>query len=243
MTAVTMAAATSTTEMPITPRAAPSLPGLELGDVYESAARVEVGGDVYDYLTLRDGRLAVVLGDVTGHGVDATADMAMAKYVFRSLAREHPDPGAFLAAANDVVASEIAVGRFITMVELVFDLEAGEVACASGGHPPPRLVLPDGSVEPISARGLALGIDAPQEYETVTARFPPEAIVVAYTDGVIEARRGAEQFGVDRLDALLAENRELPPHAIARAALAACRDWTEHDLTDDFAVVVVKRAE
>ena len=63
--------------------------GLEVGAVYESAAQVDVGGDVFDFLELDDGRLAVVLGDVTGHGIDATADMAMAKFVFRSLAREH----------------------------------------------------------------------------------------------------------------------------------------------------------
>ena len=232
-----------TMQRSLLPRTAPEASGLELGDVYESAARVEVGGDVYDYLTLADGRLAVVLGDVTGHGVDATADMAMAKYVFRSLAREHPDPGTFLAAANEVVTSEIAPGRFITMVELVFDAEGGEVACASGGHPPPRLVLPDGTVEPISARGLALGVDAPQEYRTVTEPFPPGAIVVVYTDGVIEARRDGEQFGVERLDALLAERRALPPRQIAEAALAACRDWSEGELTDDFAIVVVKRTE
>jgi serine phosphatase RsbU (regulator of sigma subunit) len=231
-----------TMQRSLLPRAAPELPGLELGDVYESAARLEVGGDVYDYLLLGDGRLAVVLGDVTGHGVDATADMAMAKYVFRSLAREHPDPGTFLAAANEVVSSEIAPGRFITMVELVLDAAQGEVACASAGHPPPRLVLPDGTVGSIAARGLALGIDAPQEYGTVTEPFPPGAIVVVYTDGVIEARRGGEQFGVERLDALLAERRGLPPQEIAQAALAACRDWTEGELTDDFAVVVVKRS-
>jgi serine phosphatase RsbU (regulator of sigma subunit) len=231
-----------TMQRSLLPRAAPELPGLELGDVYESAARVEVGGDVYDYLTLGDGRLAVVLGDVTGHGVDATADMAMAKYVFRSLAREHPDPGRFLAAANEIVSSEIAPGRFITMVELVLDAAGGEVACASAGHPPPRLVLPDGTVTSIAARGLALGIDAPQKYDTVTEPLPPGAIVVVYTDGVVEARRGGEQFGLERLDALLAERRALPPQAIAEAALAACRDWAEGELTDDFAVVVVKRA-
>ena len=92
------------------------------------------------------------------------------------------------------------------------------------------------------ARGLALGIDAPQAYDTVTEPFPPGAIVVVYTDGVIEARRGGEQFGVERLDALLAERRDLPPQEIAQAALAACRDWTEGELTDDFAVVVVKRS-
>ena len=231
-----------TMQRSLLPHEAPELPGLELGDVYESAAKLEVGGDVYDYLTLGDGRLAVVLGDVTGHGVDATADMAMAKYVFRSLAREHSDPGTFLGVANDVVSSEIAPGRFITMVELVFDVAGGEVACGSAGHPPPRLVLPDGTVRSIPARGLALGIDAPQQYETVTEPFPPGAIVVVYTDGVIEARRDGEQFGLARLDALLAEQRESPPQAIAEAALAACRAWAEGELADDFAVVVVKRA-
>jgi serine phosphatase RsbU (regulator of sigma subunit) len=233
-----------TMQRSLLPRAAPELPGLELGDVYESAARLEVGGDVYDYLTLGDGRLAVVLGDVTGHGVDATADMAMAKYIFRSLAREHVVPGDFLAAANEVVSSEIAPGRFITMVEIVIDSVQGEVACASGGHPQPRLVLPDGTVEGILAHGLALGIDAPQTYETVTAAFPPGAIVVVYTDGVVEARRGGALFGVERLDALLAEHRALPAQEIAETALAACRGWADNqELTDDFAVVVIKRSE
>jgi serine phosphatase RsbU (regulator of sigma subunit) len=231
-----------TMQRSLLPRTAPELPGLELGDVYESAARLEVGGDVYDYVTLGDGRLAVVLGDVTGHGVDATADMAMAKYVFRSLAREHVVPGAFLAAANEVVSSEIAPGRFITMVELVVDAKQGEVACAGGGHPQPRLVLPDGTVEGIPASGLALGIEAAQEYETVTVPFPPGAIVVAYTDGVVEARRGGELYGVERLDALLAGGRSLPPQELAEAALSACREWAGGELTDDVALVVIKRS-
>jgi serine phosphatase RsbU (regulator of sigma subunit) len=232
-----------TMQRALLPRETPEIPGLEVGAVYESAARVEVGGDVYDYVTLDDGRLAVVLGDVTGHGVDATADMAMAKYVFRSLARDHDDPGSFLAAANDVIASEIAPGRFITMAALVVDVEKGEVACASAGHPPPRLVLPDGTVQGIAAGGLALGIDAPQTYETQVHAFPPGAIAVAYTDGVIEARNEGEQFGVDKLDGLLSITQELAPRDIARAALDACRDWTGGELTDDFAIVAVKRVE
>jgi serine phosphatase RsbU (regulator of sigma subunit)/putative methionine-R-sulfoxide reductase with GAF domain len=230
-----------TMQRSLLPRTLPEPEGLELGDVYESSARVDVGGDVYDYLTLDDGRLAVVLGDVMGHGVDATADMAMAKFVFRSLARVHTDPGAFLAAANDVVASDIAPGKFITMVELVVDVARGELACAGGGHPAPRLVLPDGTVEAVQARGLALGIEPQQEYETVRASFPPGAVVVLYTDGVVEARRGGEQFGVERFDALLAEQRRLSAKEIALGALAACRDWVDGDLGDDFAVVVIKR--
>nr|MBA3347736.1 SpoIIE family protein phosphatase [Actinomycetota bacterium] len=230
-----------TMQRSLLPRAAPDPPGLELGDVYESSARVDVGGDVYDYLQLDDGRLAVVLGDVMGHGVEATADMAMAKFVFRSLARELTDPGAFLAAANDVVASDIAPGKFITMVEVVIDAERGEVACAGGGHPAPRLVLPDGTVRSIDARGLALGIEPKQEYATIRAELPPGASVVLYTDGVVEARRGGEQFGLERFDQLLAERHEQPPGEIALAALAACREWSQGDIGDDFAVVVIKR--
>ena len=134
--------------------------GLEVGEVYESSARVDVGGDVYDFVELDDGRLAVVLGDVTGHGVEATADMAMAKFVFRSLAREHPEPGDFLAFANDVVVDEIAPGKFITMTYVAVDPARGEVACANAGHPPPRLVLPDGTVRGLEATGLVLGIDS-----------------------------------------------------------------------------------
>jgi serine phosphatase RsbU (regulator of sigma subunit) len=232
-----------TMQRSLLPQEPPALPGLEIGDVYESAARLEVGGDVYDYVILPDGRLAVVLGDVTGHGVDATADMAMAKFVFRSLAREHTVPGEFLAVANDVVSSEIGAGRFITMLELVVDLARGEVACAGGGHPEPRLVLPDGAVTGIAAKGLALGIEGGQTYETVTVDFPPGAIVVAYTDGVVEARRAGELYGVARLDALLAEQRSLPPQELALAALAACREWTGGELSDDVALVVIKRSE
>src|SRR5205085_9681874 len=91
-----------TMQRSLLPSGHPDVVGLEVGEVYEPSSRVDVGGDVYDFVELSDGRLAVVLGDVTGHGVEATADMAMAKFVFRSLSREHPEPSDFLARANDV---------------------------------------------------------------------------------------------------------------------------------------------
>ncbi len=230
-----------TMQRSLLPRSAPTLPGLELGAVYESSATVEVGGDVYDFVTLPDGRLAVVLGDVTGHGVDATADMAMAKYVFRSLAREHTDPGSLLAAANDVVAGDIAPGKFITMAALFADADRDRLVCACAGHPAPRLVQPDGTVEPVPVRGLALGIDEQQEYESLDVAFRPGAVVVVYTDGVIEARRGGELFGVERLDQVLVSKLGQPAEAIALAVLEACRAFAGGELTDDCAVVVIAR--
>ena len=230
-----------TMQRSLLPREQPAVAGLEVGEVYESSARVDVGGDVYDFLELGDGRLAVVLGDVTGHGVEATADMAMAKFVFRSLAREHPEPGDFLASANDVVVDEIAPGKFITMTYVAVDPTHGEVACANAGHPPPRLVLPDGTVGGLDASGLVLGIDSGQEYEEVRAELPVGAAIVLYTDGVVEARRDGELYGTDRLDVLLAEERNLSARELAHAVTEDARRYSGGELSDDLAVVVIRR--
>jgi serine phosphatase RsbU (regulator of sigma subunit) len=225
------------------PAVPPQLEGIEVGSVYESSAKLEVGGDVYDYTTLPDGRLAVVVGDVTGKGIDAAADMAMTKFVFRSLAREHPDPGSFLSAANEVVLGEVEVGKFVTMVYLTVDGSTGELACATAGHPVPRLVSADRSVVELQASGLALGISPAQDYVEARHTLAPGSAVVLFTDGVIEARRDSELFGHARLDRLLAENRELSARGLAEAVVAGAKAFSGGGLADDSAVVVVKRTE
>ena len=230
-----------TMQRSLLPRSRPVVEGLEVGEVYEPSARVDVGGDLYDFLALEDGRLAVVLGDVTGHGVDATADMAMAKFVFRSLAREHPEPSEFLASANDVICSEIGPGKFISMSYVVVDGGSGRVSVASAGHPAPRIVLQDGSTRPLEAHGLVLGIDGGQEYAESHAELPSGASLVLYTDGVVEARRDGELYGDDRLDALLAERRELSARSLAAAVAEDAREFAGGDLSDDLAIVVIRK--
>jgi serine phosphatase RsbU (regulator of sigma subunit) len=230
-----------TMQRSLLPRSVPELQGLELGDAYESSAHVEVGGDVYDFMELGDGRLAVTLGDVTGHGIEAAADMAMAKFVFRSLAREHPEPGDFLQSANEVVVGEIAPGKFITLVYMVIDGGKGEVAAAGAGHPAPRIVGADGSVRGLETRGLVLGIEPGQRYEEVRATLDLGGAVVLYTDGVIEARWEGELYAVERLDRVLSERRDLSANELAQAVLDDCRAFARGELADDCAVVVVKR--
>ena len=224
--------------LPATP---PVLPGIEIGSVYESSARLDVGGDVFDYATLPDGRLAVVVGDVTGKGIDAAADMAMTKFVFRSLAREHPDPSDFLRAANEVVVEEVQEGKFVTMVYVTLDPKTGELACASAGHPDPRLVCEDGRVIELAANGLALGIAPDQVYPEAREQLDPGSAVVLFTDGVIEARQDGELYGHERLDRFLSENRNLPAAELARAVVDGARAFSGGGLADDSAVVVVKR--
>jgi serine phosphatase RsbU (regulator of sigma subunit) len=230
---------TDSMQRSLLPREQPQAPGLDVGAVYASSARMDVGGDVYDFLELADGRLAVVLGDVTGHGIDAAADMAMAKFVFRSLAREHSEPSEFLAAANEIVLEEIGDGKFITMLYMTADGQEGELACASAGHPSPRIVRA-GAVEPLGLRGLALGIAGGQAYDVERVRLEPGDAAVLFTDGLLEARRDGELYGEERLDASLARHAGLPAEELANALVADCRAFGG-DLADDCAVVVLKR--
>jgi serine phosphatase RsbU (regulator of sigma subunit) len=218
----------------------PEIEGLDVGAVYAASARVEVGGDLYDFLLLEDGALAIALGDVTGHGVDAAADMAMVKFTFRSLARRYPEPGAFLAAVNEVVLEEVELGKFVTMVYMKVDPARTELACACAGHPRPRLLRADGSVESLPVGGLALGIAGNQTYEEIRIPYAPGDAVVLYTDGVIEARRERELYGTQRLDDFLRRHSQLGARDLADAVLADCREFAGGLLLDDCAVVVVR---
>jgi len=218
----------------------PEIEGLDVGATYAASTRVEIGGDLYDFLVLEDGALAVALGDVTGHGVDAAADMAMVKFTFRSLARRYPEPGAFLAAANEVVLEEVDPAKFVTMVYLRVDPARTELICASAGHPRPRLLRADGSVESVPVGGLALGIVGNQTYEEIRIPYVTGDAIVLYTDGVIEARRGRELYGTPRLDSFLAAHHELGARKLADAVLADCREYAGGPLFDDCAVVVVR---
>jgi serine phosphatase RsbU (regulator of sigma subunit) len=230
-----------TMQRSLLPRGLPEVEGLEVGAVYESSARVEVGGDVYDFLTLPDGKLAVVLGDASGHGIAASADMALAKFVFRSLVRLYPDPGELLTQANEVALGELAGGTFVTMVCLTVDPATGDVCAASAGHPPIRVLSPDGTVGALAPSGLALGIEADQHYEQERTSLPPGAALCIYTDGLIEVRQDGDQYGVDRLDAALAAGRDLSAQEIAEHVVADARRFAGEP-GDDYAVVVIRRA-
>ena len=116
-----------------------------------------------------------------------------------------------------------------------------KVAAAGAGHPPPRVVTPDGGVEPLDVRGLVLGIEPAQEYPAVHAPLEVGGAVVLYTDGVLEARHGGELYGFERLDAIISAGRELSAQDLAETILADCRDFAQNELSDDCAIVVIKR--
>jgi serine phosphatase RsbU (regulator of sigma subunit) len=240
------------------PRRLPDVPEIDYGVLYRSAVvggdAPQIGGDFYDFLELEDGRLAMALGDVTGKGVQAAADTAMTKYVFRALAREHPEPANFLRYANEVVCDEITSGKFVTLFYAVIDPIKGTFTCGLAGHPEPKLLFPGGTVlddgrvvpehEPeitsIGMEGLALGILGDQDYEQKTYSFPPGAALIVYTDGVVEARREGRLYGQFRLERRIMEESGGGAGQIAYSIYEDCHAYAEHGLNDDVAIVVVR---
>ncbi|MCW2928681.1 MAG: hypothetical protein JWM86_2649 [Thermoleophilia bacterium] len=240
------------------PRRLPDVPEIDYGVLYRSAVAggdaPQIGGDFYDFLELEDGRLAMALGDVTGKGVQAAADTAMTKYVFRSLAREHPNPANFLRYANEVVCDEISSGKFVTLFYAVIDPVRGTFTCGNAGHPEAKLLFPggteraDGSIVPefepeitsIGMEGLALGILQDQDYEEKEYPFPPGSALVVYTDGVVEARREGRLYGQFRLERRILEEAGGGAGQIAYSIYEDCHAYAEHGLNDDVAIVVVR---
>ena len=218
----------------------PDIAGIEIGSVYESSSRLDVGGDVFDYTVLPDGRLAVVVGDVTGKGIDAAADMAMTKFVFRSLAREHPEPSELMRIANQVVLDEVEEGKFVTMLYLTLDP-------ATGGSPARAPVIRSRGSCGRTARSRSGGTRARARNRAGSAvpeartTLEPGASVVLFTDGVVESRVGRELYGKSRLDRLLGEQRALRAQQLARAVVEDSRAFAGGGLADDSAVVVVKK--
>jgi serine phosphatase RsbU (regulator of sigma subunit) len=223
----------------------PSIPGWDLAGWYGPAE--QTGADFYDFLRLAKGGVAVVVGDVTGHGIGPALITASAQGSLRTSLRLNPDPGAVVSLLNQDLCERIEDGRFLTLFLATLD-EHGNLRALNAGHSQPFLWRKaERSIHAIKMCGPALGMIADEVY----AAHPPLAmargdVLVAYTDGLIEARTtGSEDdfFGEEGLKRVLDEcaaqgqdAREICTH-LAEAALAKSGGRREDDIT----VVVARR--
>jgi serine phosphatase RsbU (regulator of sigma subunit) len=202
-----------------------------------------VGGDYYDVLTLPDGRVAVSIADVCGKGMAAAVRTALAKYTVRAYAAESPWPSEVLTRTNAAfTAQEPESDIFTTIAYALLDTEAGSLALASAGHPPAMLFrAATGRCTRLEAGGPALGVvPGRANYSEVIEAFEPGDVLLLYTDGVFEARRGKDQFGLERIQQELMRAARRGPQEIAEAIVAAARDFAEGKLTDDVTLLVLK---
>jgi serine phosphatase RsbU (regulator of sigma subunit) len=175
---------------------------------YQAATRpLQVGGDWYDVVDLEDGRIALIVGDCVGHGLTAATIMGQLRSACRALLLENPSPRAALAGM-DRFAARLPGARCTTAVCAVLDPDTGELVYSSAGHPPPIVVLADGTTHTLEdAHTIPLGVRPNRPRPEARVTIPARAMLLLYTDGLVERRRSALDDGIARVCDLLQEGR------------------------------------
>ena len=167
----------------------PQVPGSFLSALYEAGrAEALVGGDWYDAFRMPDGRLILSVGDVAGSGLDAAVMMGSVRQSIRTAAVINPDPAAVLDAVDRIVR-EMDAEKYVTAFVAVYEAIGGKLKYASAGHPPPLLRDPCGTVTPLVAGGLPLGLRRRCDDRSTAISLEPGSVVLFYTDGLTELER------------------------------------------------------
>lgn len=223
------------------PEQIPAIPGWEINSSYHPAR--EVGGDLYDFMTLPGGRMGIIIGDATGKGVPSAIIMASAVAMLRAAAQGEPSPGRVLALVNNLLQRHISRGTFATCFFATLDTSSGSLRYANAGHNIPYL-LRDGQVIDLRAIGMPLGLMPDQEYEEQEATLLSGDRLLFYTDGLVEAHNTAgDMFGEPRLKQLMQQHPEaegLIAYLLHHLRQFAGPDWEQED---DVTLVVLKRSE
>lgn len=177
-----------TLQRSLLPEKLPEIEGVTLAARYLPAGEgAAVGGDWYDAAELPDGRVALVVGDVVGHGLRAAAVMGQLRNAFRAYAITEASPAAIVARLNRLVMTG-GEGVMATVLYLALDRDTGEVSYASAGHPPPLLLTPEGPRYLEGGRSVPVGAADIVTFREETTTMPPGSTLLLYTDGLVERR-------------------------------------------------------
>lgn len=206
----------------------------------------EVGGDLYDYFLLPDGRLCFAIGDVSDKGVPAALFMAVTRTLIRASAEDETDPALLMDRVNNRLATNNPNLMFVTLIIGVLDLDSGALAWANGGHPPPCILQPDGTMRLLEGRsGPACGIIEGHHYQGYTTQLLSGETLFGYTDGISEAvGLQDQQYGEPRLYQQLSKPGAARTTACdqATALLHDVQEFVQDtEQSDDITLIIAKR--
>jgi serine phosphatase RsbU (regulator of sigma subunit) len=222
------------------PRHFPDVPGLHFAARYAPAR--QVGGDFYDVIDLGDGRVALVIADVSDKGMPAALYMALARSLILAEARRDPTPRLVLRHVNQLLLELGQTDMFVTVFYGILDKAAGTLAYGRAGHDHP-LLLRDGAIQALDGRGMALGLfeDGMFAAEERTLDVRPDDRLVLYTDGLTDVTNpDGEMLERPRLEAILLRHGDKLPEAMGRAVFADLAAFQRHAPPfDDMALLIV----
>jgi serine phosphatase RsbU (regulator of sigma subunit) len=220
------------------PESLPALAGYETGLLYAPALGEPTGGDVYGAWMLPDGEIAVLVGDVAGKGVENAALSAMVRFFVEARSWDMRSPAAVLEQANAMLMGRLPPDSFVTAFYGV--LSPGLLLWAGAGHLPP-IHVSGPCVRTLEPHGLPLGIDPSPGYGESELVLAPGDLVFAFTDGLVEARRGRETYGTRRLATIVGSlAQSLAPEDLVTAVHDEITDWSG-GLGDDAVALALRR--
>lgn len=225
----------------ILPELPPSLYGVEIAHAYLPAS--EVGGDFYDVLALEDGRLAVAVGDVAGHGVSSGLVMSMAKSALAVQVTFDPEVAAVFNTLNRTVFQTARKRLLATLCYALLDPQRREMVYASAGHLFPYRITAAGQVEALESIAYPLGVRGHLEVEPRTARLAPGDTLFLFSDGLVEARpEGSDQlYGFERLEQSLARHARESVEGFRDGVLGDVERYAGYGLREDDQTILVLR--
>jgi sigma-B regulation protein RsbU (phosphoserine phosphatase) len=223
------------------PDLSPEIPGYSFAHSYRTAN--EVGGDYYDFHALPGGRLAILMGDASGHGIAAGLLMAIANATLKTALDVDPMPQAVATLLNAALFRTGDRRAFMTLFYGLLDPETGTLTYVCAGHPFPLLRRAGGKIEELGTGTLPLGLRRELETPADSVVLEPGDLLVLFTDGLPESVNGpsGEAFGFQRIKQLL-ETVGSPEKVHDRILLAFDQHMGHEALTDDLTLVVVSRA-
>jgi PAS domain S-box-containing protein len=232
------------TQMP----AQDAFPGFQVHAVYEPAStEADVGGDFMDAFMLDDAHVAVVVGDISGKGLQAAARTAEIKYTLRGMLYERRAPAAALTGLNEYLCDAQhrlaeSAEEFVCASVAVVECLTGKVRVSVAGAEPPLFVRQDGSTKESQVRGTPLGVFREMEYQEEVTILEPDELLLLTTDGITEARRGAEFFGYAgfKQAAISGRNRQ-QISALAERLVGEARTFAGGALHDDACLLLIRR--
>ena len=223
----------------LAPEEVPEIPGFELGSLYRAGTGL-MAGDFYDVFRTGPTRVAAVIGDVSGHGIEPSITAFQAKHLLRVFLRQYRDPGQALEELNSQMATVSYGEEFISLAVAVFDTEAGSLRYASAGHPA-AMVWHAGDVQQLAQTGPLLSLLPTATYYSTEVPLAVGDVVVLYTDGLAEARNGEQQFGEDRIAGMLKRDPGADVHVLCKALVESAEDFATDPITDDTAILAIRR--
>ncbi|MBW6468505.1 MAG: SpoIIE family protein phosphatase [Coriobacteriia bacterium] len=221
----------------------PRIPGIDFGYLYRSATTsAAVGGDFYDLFELEENRVGIVLGDVSGKGVQAAKLTALVKNTVRALAYEDESPATVLGKTSAVILKVTPAEIFVTIMFGVLDTTSGRLAYCSAGHTTGIVKRSGGGAELLEVGSPIAGAFAGIEFRDGKTVIEEDDLLVLYTDGVTEARQDGELFGQDRLVDFVRNMEPLRPKEVPQTIFDEILRFTGGKLSDDVAIVSVTRA-